>query len=74
MTKLKRGRPTTIISEFPLERITTRISKEAISILDEQDNKAAFIDAAIKEKGNRPHFLKVLEDEFPFDPELNKGL
>lgn len=48
MTKSKAGRPGKIQSEFPLERISTRISVEAIAIIDKQDNKALFIDEAIK--------------------------
>jgi hypothetical protein len=53
MTKSKAGRPGKIESEFPLERISTRISVEAIKILDEQQNKAVFIDEAIKHKYNK---------------------
>jgi len=52
MTKSKAGRPGKIQSEFPLERISTRISKEAIKILDSQPNKAVFIDEAVKEKAD----------------------
>jgi len=44
------GRPGKIESEYPLQHLTTRISVEAHSILNEQDNKALFIDNAIKEK------------------------
>ena len=51
MTKSKAGRPGKIQSEFPLQRVSTRISIEAIAILDKQDNIAAFVDEAIKEKG-----------------------
>jgi hypothetical protein len=50
MTKSNKGRPGIIQSEYPLERVSTRISVEAIKILDDQSNKAAFIDEAIKEK------------------------
>lgn len=44
------GRKSKIESAKPLVRISTRISVEAISILDEQENKAVFIDEAIKDK------------------------
>lgn len=44
------GRPTKIQSTEPLKRISTRISVEAINILDASDNKAVYIDEAIKEK------------------------
>lgn len=44
------GRPTKIKSKKPLQRISTRISVEAIEILDAQENKAVYIDEAIKEK------------------------
>lgn len=44
------GRPTKIVSTEPLKRISTRISVEAISILETTDNKAVYIDEAIKEK------------------------
>ena len=44
------GRPTKIKSEQPLQRISTRISVEAIAILDASGNKAVYIDEAIKEK------------------------
>lgn len=44
------GRPTKIVSTEPLIRICTRISKEAIDILNDTDNKAVYIDEAIKEK------------------------
>ncbi len=50
MTKSKAGRPGKIQSENALQRISTRISVEAIEILDKQINKALFIDEAIKEK------------------------
>ncbi len=46
------GRPTKIQSAEPLKRISTRISVEAISILETTDNKALYIDEAIKEKNN----------------------
>lgn len=44
------GRPTKIKSTQPLQRISTRISVEAIAILDTTENKAVYIDEAIKEK------------------------
>lgn len=44
------GRKSPIKSESALQRISTRISVEAIAILDEQSNKAVYIDEAIKEK------------------------
>ena len=50
MTKSKAGRPGKIQSEHPLERVSTRISVEAIAILNKTDNKAVFIDEAIKGK------------------------
>lgn len=49
-TPTGQGRPGTIESEYPLQHLTTRISVEAHSILSEQENKALFIDSAIKEK------------------------
>jgi hypothetical protein len=52
MTKSKAGRPGTIQSEYPLERVSTRISVEAIAILKEQTHIAKFVDEAIKEKAN----------------------
>lgn len=48
--KKSAGRPGTIESEFPLLHLTTRISVEAIEIVNKQPNKALFIDQAIKEK------------------------
>lgn len=44
------GRPPKIKSAHALVQISTRISKEAIDILETTDNKAYFIDEAIKEK------------------------
>lgn len=55
MTKSKAGRPGKIQSDFPLQRVSTRISIEAIAILGKQDNIAAFVDEAIKEKGKVKH-------------------
>lgn len=52
------GRPTKIKSEKPLQRISTRISVEAIEILQNTDNKALYIDEAIKEKNN----LKIIDN------------
>lgn len=49
-TPTGQGRPGKIKSEFPLIHMTTRISAEAVDILNEQDNKALYIDSAIKEK------------------------
>lgn len=49
-TPTGQGRPGKIESEYPLQHLTTRVSIEAIEILDGQDNKAFFIDSAIKEK------------------------
>ncbi|MFI5157674.1 MAG: hypothetical protein ACHQF4_02350 [Sphingobacteriales bacterium] len=46
----KQGRPGKIESQFPLVHMTSRISIEAIEILNDQDNKALYIDSAIKEK------------------------
>lgn len=51
MTKSKAGRPGKIDSEHPLQRVSTRISVEAIAIIDAQDNKAKFIDEAVKKAG-----------------------
>ena len=47
------GRPTKIQSNYPLKRVSTRISVEAIEILDASENKAVYIDEAIKEKNNK---------------------
>ena len=44
------GRPPKIKSSFPLVQMSTRISKEAMDVLNDTDNKAFFIDQAIKEK------------------------
>ena len=44
------GRKTKIVSSQPLKRFSTRISVEAIEILEQSDNKAVYIDEAIKEK------------------------
>lgn len=44
------GRPPKIKSQFPLVQMSTRISKEAMDVLKDTDNKAFFIDEAIKEK------------------------
>lgn len=55
MTKSKAGRPGKIQSEFPLERISTRISVEAIKVLDSKENKAVFIDSAIKKTPDHEH-------------------
>lgn len=44
------GRPTKIKSDKPLVQLSTRISVEAIEILGASDNKALYIDEAIKEK------------------------
>lgn len=57
MEKSTKGRKTVIQSETNLQRITTRISKEAIEILNEQPNKAAFIDAAIKTVGGKEYTI-----------------
>lgn len=52
-TTTGQGRPTKIQSEYPLIHMTTRISAEAVEILNEQENKALYIDSAIKEKKDK---------------------
>jgi hypothetical protein len=52
-TPTKQGRPGKIESEHPLVHMTSRISIEAIDILNGQDNKALYIDSAIKEKKSK---------------------
>lgn len=50
MSKSPKGRKSKIQSDYPLERITPRISREAITILKQQPNASQYIDEAIKEK------------------------
>lgn len=53
MSKNPVGRPKTIVSEHPLQHFTTRISAEAIEIAKAQNNTAAYVDEAIKEKNKK---------------------
>ena len=59
-TPTGQGRPGKIESEYPLQHLTTRISVEAHAILSEQENKAVYIDSAIKEKNIKNNCENVL--------------
>lgn len=52
-TPTGQGRPGKIESEYPLQHMTSRISVEAIEILNEQEHKALYLDTAIKEKKSK---------------------